>query len=168
MHQRLRGIVAFYMPRIKRQSIVDPFYYYKIISSKGKKESKDLIKQNKKIVLEFIEHWLVKSKPEKYYKVGTANKKKKNNIAKGLGTKFYSGAQWKHYRQRVLKRDNYTCQKCGCCIETLHVHHIEGKNNSNQMQDLITLCQSCHQLEHGGIIYNQIKLLDKEFRQKIK
>lgn len=52
-------------------------------------------------------------------------------------------------RQKVLERDNYTCQICGAGIETqLHVHHIEpvALNPMEQLdkENMITLCKKCH------------------------
>lgn len=48
-------------------------------------------------------------------------------------------------RQAVLKRDNYTCQKCGSTND-LHVHHIKyrSEGGSNDISNLITLCEECH------------------------
>ncbi|MEA3340239.1 MAG: HNH endonuclease [Chloroflexota bacterium] len=57
-------------------------------------------------------------------------------------------------RQLVLKRDNYTCQKCGATTETaqLHVHHIipyaQNKMQANDPDSCITLCKSCHKEVH--------------------
>jgi len=52
-------------------------------------------------------------------------------------------------REEILKRDNFTCQKCKLenkSGKSLEVHHIsplvfEGKDNKN---NLITLCKDCH------------------------
>ena len=72
----------------------------------------------------------------------------------------------------VLYRDNFTCQKCGkkaifklwpggpedpngpFC--DLIVHHIEGPT-SNDYDNLITLCQNCHFMVHGGSWKNKPK-----------
>lgn len=58
---------------------------------------------------------------------------------------------YRKFRKRVLKRDEYTCQNCGC-KRNLQVHHIlpyafypsERINLSNG----ITLCKKCHYKEH--------------------
>jgi len=58
-------------------------------------------------------------------------------------------------RQLVLKRDNYTCQRCGATIETaeLHVHHIISymlnKMLANDPDSCITLCKECHKRVHS-------------------
>jgi len=47
-------------------------------------------------------------------------------------------------RQLVLKRDNYTCQKCDKCNVELHCHHITGVEQnpieSADVDNCITLC----------------------------
>ncbi len=51
-------------------------------------------------------------------------------------------------RIKVLERDNYKCVKCGS-INLICVHHIDGsgrgsKNHNNNLDNLITLCRTCH------------------------
>lgn len=65
-------------------------------------------------------------------------------------------AEWLSRRQEILRRDNYTCQKCGAkaADESLHVHH-KGYVSSLLPWEypddtLITLCESCHQKVHEG------------------
>lgn len=59
------------------------------------------------------------------------------------------------WKLMALKRDNYTCQKCGS-IRRPHVHHIDGQgvHNSdhpnNNLDNLITLCPFCHFAVHYG------------------
>lgn len=56
-------------------------------------------------------------------------------------------------REKVLERDNYTCQKCGSKY-AISVHHKDGKGRGytgvvdNSISNLITLCNSCHQVTH--------------------
>jgi hypothetical protein len=60
-------------------------------------------------------------------------------------------------RQLVLKRDNYTCQKCKKHQKDLtvglHCHHIEGiRWNPLESADIdmcITLCKNCHKQVHS-------------------
>jgi len=54
-------------------------------------------------------------------------------------------------RPSVLKRDNYTCQKCGS-KENLDVHHkIVGIQT---MDNFITYCRSCHKTTHNKEVEN--------------
>lgn len=61
--------------------------------------------------------------------------------------------QYRNWRTEVLKRDNFTCQKCGK-RGALHVHHIKHwADNVKYRFDVengITLCKDCHLAEHGG------------------
>ena len=53
----------------------------------------------------------------------------------------------KELKQQVLERDNYTCQcpNCTSLNETdLHIHHIDYDKTNNNLENLITLCNSCH------------------------
>jgi len=65
----------------------------------------------------------------------------------------YGFANTKAY---VLTRDNYTCQYCkGKCKDNkLEVHHIIFKRNkgSDEQENLITLCKSCHDKLHKNEI----------------
>jgi 5-methylcytosine-specific restriction endonuclease McrA len=53
-------------------------------------------------------------------------------------------------RNRVLERDGWRCQECGS-MEGLEVHHMKRKSQlgGDVMQNLITLCVSCHGKCHG-------------------
>ena len=69
---------------------------------------------------------------------------------------------WKKTRSEVLKRDHYTCQNCGN-KERLEVHHITPYRISkdNSLNNLVTLCKSCHlKAENNIIFHNGIKVLD--------
>jgi hypothetical protein len=48
---------------------------------------------------------------------------------------------------KVLERDNYKCQAC-YRQSYLRVHHKDGNQKNNDMDNLITLCQSCHRIVH--------------------
>lgn len=65
----------------------------------------------------------------------------------------YGFANTKAY---VLNRDNYTCQYCkGKSKDSrLHVHHIIFRRNggSDEQENLITLCKTCHDKLHEGKI----------------
>lgn len=64
------------------------------------------------------------------------------------------GEDWQATRKRVLERDDYECQFCGVSNEGhkeeydrgLSAHHIipEGDGGSDDVDNLIAVCQSCH------------------------
>lgn len=73
------------------------------------------------------------------------------------GTEYQQGEQlgfW-NVREYVLARDGFICQ---CCKgkskdKVLNVHHIESrKTGGNSPGNLVTLCKTCHQNFHKGII----------------
>lgn len=48
---------------------------------------------------------------------------------------------------RAKMRDDFRCVRCGS-TESLRVHHTKGMK-SHRLQDLETLCQTCHHATHG-------------------
>jgi len=73
--------------------------------------------------------------------------------------------QWQKRRLEIMQIDNFTCQMCGDKESTLNVHHIHYSDDRNYWEyddwELITLCERCHESEHGNneTISNQIKQL---------
>lgn len=68
-----------------------------------------------------------------------------------------TGTEWKWIRNEIIIRDNYECQECGSLggrkgDTELHVHHIEQVQDggSDDRDNLITLCDECHVLEHSS------------------
>lgn len=79
---------------------------------------------------------------------------KNHNIS---GKEYQKGEQYgfNNVREYVLFRDNHTCQ---CCKgkskdKILNVHHIESrKTGGNAPNNLLTLCDTCHNNYHKGLI----------------
>jgi len=59
-------------------------------------------------------------------------------------------SEYKELRRRVLRRDGWRCQFCGC-RQNLEVHHRQYRSHSGEDTEanLITLCEKCHSLAHG-------------------
>ena len=61
---------------------------------------------------------------------------------------FYSSPEWHKLRRERLDRDHYHCQRCAKRFksEYLTVHHIvpRSENGPDTIQNLITLCNACH------------------------
>jgi 5-methylcytosine-specific restriction endonuclease McrA len=62
---------------------------------------------------------------------------------------------YKEWRRAVFKRDNFTCQKCGCKKSGILVaHHIIPRTqNPDLLLDVsngITFCNECHKEVHYG------------------
>lgn len=61
--------------------------------------------------------------------------------------------RWQKKRLLIYERDNWKCVECGASNNTLHVHHKKYFKGANPWDYddayLATLCESCHQKEHG-------------------
>ena len=115
------------------------------------------------------ETWITRKK--RYGKTGSKNPKQlKNKMSERLkGNKYRKGKipwnyidgrsktlgparygdDWDAIRRLILNRDNYTCQKCGISKKVLDIHHIIPflETFDNSLNNLITLCRSCHMKE---------------------
>ena len=60
---------------------------------------------------------------------------------------FYKTTAWKKLKNQALDRDNHCCVNCKS-KDNLQVHHINYRQISNKLSDLITLCLDCHQKYH--------------------
>ena len=72
---------------------------------------------------------------------------------------LYSRKRWKEAVEEVLKRDNFSCQRCGIDKRTeegvkanFHVHHIVAfsvKELRCELSNLVLLCRKCHRWVHS-------------------
>ena len=65
-------------------------------------------------------------------------------------------------KEAIRNRDNYTCQCCGKKNIRLEVHHIIYRSNggNNDENNLITLCENCHNNVHDGkLIINNMNII---------
>lgn len=70
-----------------------------------------------------------------------------NPMTKEEYANYLASNEWKARRIRRLMMDRCTCQICGEDGE--NVHHISYKNLGNEtMDDLVTLCKTCHWKQH--------------------
>lgn len=72
--------------------------------------------------------------------------------------KYYSSKEWRELRERRIEKDKYECVACGHSRQNhkeefgcdLHVHHItpveqfDNREDADYIENLITLCASCH------------------------
>ncbi|MGL5752631.1 MAG: HNH endonuclease [Paraclostridium sp.] len=64
---------------------------------------------------------------------------------------YLKSNEWKEIKNLVLKRDGNKCIKCGSS-NNLQIHHttyVNIFNESENLDDLITLCSKCHMEEHN-------------------
>jgi 5-methylcytosine-specific restriction endonuclease McrA len=82
--------------------------------------------------------------------------KKGELVSLGHRSDYTGEYHWERIRNKVLGRDNYTCQNSECNLYSpyntaiLHVHHIVSllDGGENKEENLITLCKNCHTNEH--------------------
>lgn len=83
--------------------------------------------------------------------------------------KFTTNGKKNSYREYKKKY----CEKCGK-KEKLIVHHIDGNRNNNKIKNLMTICESCHKIEHKIVknFHNAYKKMKRNkygcFGKKIK
>jgi len=80
---------------------------------------------------------------------------------------------WQARRQKVLKRDNYVCQICGLRSTRVDdvrfdVDHIvpKSESGSHALENLQTLCPSCHANKHPG--NRELRRRGKQFERRNK
>jgi predicted DNA-binding protein YlxM (UPF0122 family) len=87
----------------------------------------------------------------------------------GTNRHDYYGIIWHKIRDRIRRRDNYTCQKCGKNENELSyklvVHHKKSTKHfqtlikAHKYNNLICLCRECHTWVHSNKnIYNLYKI----------
>ncbi len=69
----------------------------------------------------------------------------------GTGVGELSSEQWAALREKVLTRDDYTCQYCGHRAHKYQVvHHIDENPRNNSEENLAVICQLCNVIVHSG------------------
>lgn len=85
--------------------------------------------------------------------------------------------EWRVIRELVLQRDNYTCCRCGACNDPnypsdvqLTVDHIVPVSSGglNMMNNLETLCATCHGKKRGSKNQKAAHLLNSMQARKTK
>jgi len=72
----------------------------------------------------------------------------------------------KNLKKQILKRDSFTCQKCGFQSPTrndLEIHHIILKmdEGNEEIDNLVTLCSICHRFAPNSLREFEIYLSEK-------
>lgn len=72
-----------------------------------------------------------------------------------MDNSHYKKKKHKEWRDKVLRRDNYLCQKCiryGKKVEATHAHHIRTVEEYPELKYKVengqSLCLACHNREH--------------------
>lgn len=84
-----------------------------------------------------------------------------NPKVKHWGYQKGSNYGFENTKAKVLNRDDYTCQCCHGKHKDSHleVHHIvfRSQGGSDERENLITLCHTCHKALHDGKIHPNLK-----------
>ena len=120
----------------------------------GEEFSEDAIQEFLDLRNKHLEKSLRKKRRKKGKITGWRTRSRFPAVTKGIPwKKQYKNPKWKQKRLQILKRDNYTCMRCGDKDSILHVHHLKYKRGGYiwevEDKDLITLCETCHEKEHG-------------------
>ena len=82
--------------------------------------------------------------------------------------------QGKGIAQKILKRDNYTCQMCGNTSDRGKCgHHIIPRHIDDSLYlvetNIITLCSKCHSKAHNNSNWKSVDIvIQKQLQEKIK
>lgn len=72
-----------------------------------------------------------------------------------MATKDYLHPRWQEKRLRIMERDGFTCMCCSDTGSALHVHHRVYKKGGRiwdtDDNDLVTLCERCHENVEGMV-----------------
>jgi len=69
---------------------------------------------------------------------------------------YIASARWKLTREAALRRDKRRCVRCGK-PDKLQVHHkTYARLGDEPLDDLVTLCKPCHDLEHPGRGFGEV------------
>ncbi len=82
----------------------------------------------------------------------------------------FRGVDWKSQSKKALERDKYSCQLCMIVPKKAHVHHIVPyrKSKNNSLENLITLCPSCHGTQENEFRrFNKPSLKVRRWQKKI-
>lgn len=65
--------------------------------------------------------------------------------------------KWKKRVAEVMERDGHKCRMCGRSEGLADVHHIikRSQGGDDSADNLMTLCRSCHNKEHGRVMWNK-------------
>ena len=72
--------------------------------------------------------------------------------------------RWQKKRLEIFERDGWKCRRCGAEDQTLAVHHVKYVKDAEpwdyQGEDLLTLCENCHQEESEWRARSEQMLID--------
>ena len=90
--------------------------------------------------------------PERVKENNRLKKEKNPELYKQIEQRSHDKSRFSGNKSIALERDGYKCTRCGA-TENLAMHHKDGSgqtdNPNNDLDNLETLCSSCHTLHHN-------------------
>ena len=64
---------------------------------------------------------------------------------------YISSPAWRAKRQEVFRLQGRLCSNCTTIFGRMHVHHLhyDTLGWEDPENDLVVLCEACHEMEHG-------------------
>lgn len=140
----------------KIEKDISNFYFFKsknVFLPKCKSCWKEYRERNKDRILKYHKEYYRNNKNIILIKTRKYQKKREEHYS-ALHKLAHSRRNFGGNKYLVLERDNFTCQKCHSNKKMLVVHHIDGMGigkdyKNNNLNNLVTLCQSCHARIHA-------------------
>lgn len=98
---------------------------------------------------------------------------KKETVETLKGMKYEEFLQtdyWKLVSEQARINAHYKCQLCGCKDKKLNVHHNTYEHRGEEfkhMEDLICLCEDCHNFYHNKTYLEQLELYCENSDKKL-
>ena len=74
--------------------------------------------------------------------------KRRNHCSLKCANTRMRPSHWGTYHWRARKHRKLLCEACGW-MEHLHAHHVDGKPENNEKENIQTLCVYCHNFLHA-------------------
>ena len=122
------------------------------------------IEKYKKSMKDYWESRIGVPRPEHAIAISGPNH---HNWQGGKSFEEYCGVWCDEFKDMIRERDGFVCQICGSTPadrESLSVHHIDGDKKNCSLDNMISLCRSCHTRIHfmkGSIANNLLGLMSK-------
>ena len=137
----------------------------------GKKDSIRCKECNSKILAQRGKEILDKLNSNQY---GSSNPNWNPNLTDEERNSKRDNKQYREWRSKVFKRDNWTCQCCKIKGKNINAHHLNSyttdKNNRYNVENGITLCVECHKKFHMLYEYgnNTLEQFEKFINEEYK
>lgn len=141
---RYAGYQTVYEIKVMSGASIRATINHKLPTPDGEKKVSELVVGSDKLYI--LDGYI--QEENKDYRFGSEG----NNFPKpgqiGFQTKDTTYTKFKYYKEN-LKKD--FCEKCGSKHRRLEIHHIDNNIKNNSLNNLITVCPSCHKEAHYKI-----------------